>query len=926
MTDSPSAVAPNNLPQQLTSFVGRKRELSEVTDALSTTRLLTLTGSGGCGKTRLAAAAAAAALERFPGGAWWVELGPLADPDAVGPALGDALGIKPLPAQSPLEAVVAGLSATRALIVLDNCEHLVEACATTAEALLRGCPALTVMATSRAPLGVAGETDWRVPSLSLPGEDEPPQPVAAVQSDGVGLFVERAEKVLPDFAVDAENAMIVARICRELDGIPLAIELAAARVRVLGVERIAAGLGDRLDLLAGNVRSAMPRQRTLRASVDWSHDLLSEEEQFLFRRLGIFAGGFSLEAAEVVCRGAGLEQGTILDLLASLVEKSLVFVTDEDVGVRYALLETVRQYALERLGEAGEAGDLREGHVAFYFAAAERIAPHLESAGQQAWLDVLDAEAPNLAAALDHAVLTDGEQALGMCAALTVWWKLRGRFALADEGYLRALAAARADPSALRARVLWARGYLLTYAGRFEEAAANEVEALAMAQSLDEASTAARSLDVLGTMQMFGDPAGARKSLEKARALARASDDDWCFVDATQILGFALAMQGDAGAVAVFEEALEIIDRTGYAEFAAWHWTGVGVVRHMIQGRDEEALALYDRAISLADGVGEPVSAGTAHAYRGILRADRGEGGAALAELGPAMERSVAAAAGLAISPLEVAIAYARGSAGQLNEARDALLHGYLEQDSAGGPYEKALALSTLVRTELGLGLTDAGAVHASALGEIADGPLDNALFRAISHQAAALLALQRGEWSEAERLAHQSLAVAAEHDLTGSVFPALDALVAVAAGLESAKEAAHILGAAEHARQEVGRVRWAGEQEAVDALAERLQTELGTETFAASVARGEEIDTVEAIAWLNRTRGSRKRPSGGWESLTPTELQAVGFAAEGLTNPEIGERMFIARGTVKMHLSHAYTKLDVRNRSELTALVARRP
>ena len=356
--------------------------------------------------------------------------------------------------------------------------------------------------------------------------------------------------------------------------------------------------------------------------------------------------------------------------------------------MRYRLLETVRQYALQRLAAAGEADDLRERHLDFYLAVAEQIAPHLEAAGQSTWLDALDAEAANLAAALDQAADGDGERTLRLCAALTVWWKLRGRFAIADDAYLRALGAGPAELSALRARVLWGRGYLLTYAGRFEEAAASELEALEMARSLGEVSTAARALDVLGTMQMYPDPTGARKGLEQARELARASDDEWCFVDATQILGFALAMQGDAGAVCVFEEAIEIIERTGYAEFAAWHWVGVGAVRHVIQGRDEEALALYERAIALADAVGEPVSAGTAHAYRGILRAERGDGEAALADLDPAMERSAAAAAGLAISPLQVAIPYAQASAGLLEEARGSL-QDYLERGAAGGPMKR---------------------------------------------------------------------------------------------------------------------------------------------------------------------------------------------------------------------------------------------
>jgi predicted ATPase/DNA-binding CsgD family transcriptional regulator len=914
---------PNNLPEQLTSFVGREQELSDISKALSATRLLTLTGAGGCGKTRLAAQTAAAVLDRFPDGAWWVELAPLADPDAVGPALGEAIGVKPLPGQSSLDAALAHLADLRALLVLDNCEHLLDVCANATEVLLHGCRALTVLASSRAPLGVSGETDWRVPSLSLPSAHQT-ESVAIAQSDAVRLFIERAVKVRPNFAVDAANAPAIAQICHDLDGIPLAIELAAARVRVLGVERIASGLGDRFRLLTGGARSAMPRQQTLRASVDWSHELLSDDERVLFRRMAVFAGGWTLDAVEEVCACDPLERLAILDLLSSLVEKSLVIVEEQGSSVRYRLLETVRQYALDRLVQAGEVTALRDRHRDVYLALAERIAPHLESASQSAWLDLLDVEAANLAAALEHASDTDGECALRLCVSLTVWWKLRGRFALADDAYVRALGAVPPEPSAIKARVLWARGYLLTYGGRFEEAVAGELQALEMARSLQETSTAARALDVLGTIQMYPDPAGVREGLEQSRELARASGDEWCFVDATQILGFALSMQADQRAVGVFEEALEIIERTGYAEFAAWHWVGVGGVRHLIQGRDEEAFALYERAIAVADAVGEPVSAGYAHAYRSILRAERGDGEAALADLGPVMERSLASAAGLAISPLQLAIAYTQASAGLLEQARASLQEG-LEQEAAGGPFEMASSLSLLARTELALGLLDSAAEHAQAIAEIADGPLDNPTFRATASLVLACVALARGESSEAEGLAHKALGAAIEHGLPPYVFPSLDVLAAVAGALDSFEEAGRILGAAERAREELGRVRWAPEQALVEELQERLRAELGESAVAEAIAQGAAMSTEQAIGWLRRARGSRKRPAGGWESLTPTELQVVRLAAEGLTNPEIGEKMFIARGTVKMHLSHIYAKLDVRNRSELASLVTRR-
>ena len=357
-------------------------------------------------------------------------------------------------------------------------------------------------------------------------------------------------------------------------------------------------------------------------------------------------------------------------MLTSLVEKSLVVVEEQGASVRYRLLETVRQYALDRLAQAGEVADLRDRHRDVYLALAERIAPQLETAGQSAWLDALDVEAANLAAALDHAADTDGEarsapvrRADGLVEAARAL-RPRRRCLYARAGRRPAGALPGQGPRPVGPR-------LPTHLRRaLRGGRRSELEALEMARSLQEISTAARALDVLGTIQMYPDPAGVREGLEQSRELARASGDEWCFVDATQILGFALSMQADQRAVGVFEEALEIIERTSYAEFAAWHWVGVGGVRHLIQGRDEEAFALYERAIAVADAVGEPVSAGYAHAYRGILRAERGDGEAALADLGPVMERSVASAAGLAISPLQLAIAYTQASAGLLEQAR----------------------------------------------------------------------------------------------------------------------------------------------------------------------------------------------------------------------------------------------------------------
>jgi predicted ATPase len=396
-------VVPNNLPDQLTSFIGRDDELREVSHLLAVTRLLTLTGAGGCGKTRLAAQVAAETLERFPDGAWWIELASVSEPDGVGVALADSVGVRPLPGQSSLDAAVAHLAGARALIVLDNCEHLLDACASTTETLLHGCHELVVLATSRAPLHLAGEHAWRVPSLSLPQDLASEPLVALAHSDAVRLFIARALQVRPNFAVTVDNAPSIAQICHDLDGIPLAIELAAARVRVLSPDQISAGLSDRFRLLTGGSRSVMPRQQTLRASVDWSHELLRENEQTLFRRLSVFAGGWTLTAVEEVCAGGGIDRLAILDLLTSLVDKSMVSVEERNAGMRYRLLETVRQYALDRLTLSGEREAVRTSHRDAFLALAEEIAPRLHGAGQRGWLDELDVEAANLGLAIEHA-------------------------------------------------------------------------------------------------------------------------------------------------------------------------------------------------------------------------------------------------------------------------------------------------------------------------------------------------------------------------------------------------------------------------------------------------------------------------------------------------------------------------------------------
>ncbi|HEU4941077.1 MAG TPA: protein kinase, partial [Candidatus Eisenbacteria bacterium] len=356
-----AAAAPHNIPAALTSFIGRRRERAEVRRLFASSRLITILGPGGIGKTQLALHVAADMLEDEPDGVWVVELATLADPALVAPTAAHVLGVREAPGR-PLEPLLAEAIGTRTmLLVLDNCEHLAASCARLADALLRACPGLRILATSQEGLGVSGELVWRIPTLSVPElRSLPHSKEALARYEAVRLFVERAVVAQPSFSLTDANAAVVAQICRRLDGIPLAIELAAVRVKILPVNKILARLEDRFQLLTGGTRTALPRQQTLRAAVDWSYELLSAKERTLLDRLGIFAGGCTLEAAEEVCAWDGLESDEVLDLLAHLADKSLVAPTEgSDGSMRYGLLETIRAYACERADRAGSTETLK---------------------------------------------------------------------------------------------------------------------------------------------------------------------------------------------------------------------------------------------------------------------------------------------------------------------------------------------------------------------------------------------------------------------------------------------------------------------------------------------------------------------------------------------------------------------------------------
>ncbi len=471
------------MPAALATFIGREREIASVRQLLSRTRLMTLTGAGGSGKTRLALEVATRETCADPSRGAWVELAPMRDPDLVGTAILAALGARD-ESDVPAVARIAGILRDRAfLLVLDNCEHLVEACAVVADALLRGCPSLRILATSREALGVSGETAWLVPPLSLPREDD----ATAEESEAMQLFVQRAREVHSGFAITPANRRAIVQICRRLDGLPLALELAAARLRVLSPEQIAARLDGRFTLLTTGNRAAMPRHQTLRAAIDWSYDLLDDQERLLLERLSVFGGTFTLEAIEQVCSGGAIAAENVLDLVSDLVEKSLLEMIDAADTARYRLLETVREYALERLAARGEVERRRREHAAYFAAFVARAEPHLSTPHRPRYVALIESELDNVRQAL--AWTRDGAPDVHMriVGMLHWFWFATGQWPEARQWLRSALTVAGAERRTReRAAVLFSAGSIASMQARSESARAHLLEAESIAEEIGD--------------------------------------------------------------------------------------------------------------------------------------------------------------------------------------------------------------------------------------------------------------------------------------------------------------------------------------------------------------------------------------------------------------------------------------------------------
>jgi predicted ATPase/transcriptional regulator with XRE-family HTH domain/Tfp pilus assembly protein PilF len=596
---------PGNLPAQLASFIGRDRELADVRDLAKSSRLVTLTGAGGCGKTRLALQLAAGLLDGSGDGVWLVELAAVTGQDAVAPTVCRTLGIAAQPGRPALDTLADALAPQAVLIVLDNCEHLGGDCAVAAEAILRRCPRVHLVVTSREPLGISGEAIYKVAPLSLPGPGESGV-LAAESSDAVALFIERARTQGTGLPVDLQTAALVISICRRLDGLPLAIELAAARLRSLSLRGLADRLDQRFRLLTGGSRTALARQQTLEATVDWSYSLLDRTEQLLLRRLPVFADSFDLDAAEAVCGVGDITALDVTGLLGSLVDKSLVVAEPAGTSLRYRLLETIRQFAADRAAEVGDdQAAVATVHGAHYLSVAEIAAPHLTGPDQGSWLTRLDADQANFLRAAEHAA---GEpdctsQVLRFGVALWRYWLVRHR----NEEAAGLLVPALRRPEATADRAVFAEA--LIAAARvtvFTDLATS----LRLAEQADEVASRlgddrllAMSRGMLGWAYYWADePERARPLAQEAVGRARQLGDD-------VLLGLCLLLQAStAGAAAsgpLYAEAIACTERSGDVSTkrtlhnnAGWDALERGDIR--------AARADLEAAIRAAEAIGDP--------------------------------------------------------------------------------------------------------------------------------------------------------------------------------------------------------------------------------------------------------------------------------------------------------------------------------
>ena len=905
-----------NLPAEISSFVGRAGDLARCADLLRQGRLLTLTGAGGAGKTRLALRLAGTLAAGFPGGVWWVDLAPLTGPGAVTGAV--ARAVPAVPAGAGLDIMAEVLAEAGALLVLDNCEHLGAGVSELVDRLLRGTRAVRVLATSRGVLEVEGEIVWRVHPLAVP----PARARAAElrRYDAARLFLERAGQARPDVRPQAAD---VVAVCRQLDGLPLALELAAARFRAATMTQILAGLDDRFALLTRTGGAAPSRQRTLLASVQWSHDLLAAPAQVLLRRLAAFAGGWALEAAREVTGFVPLEPGQVPGLLAGLVDASVVQLEEAAGAGRYRLLETIRAYAAGRLAEAGEAAEVAGRHLEWAAGLAESLEAGTTAADPAA-LARLDAEVANLRAALDHAAgaAPASHAGLRLVAALGFFWVHRGYALAGDDRTRRAIDADPGAPAWLRARAVQAHAYTCFYGADYEAAIANARAALELAAAAPQDGsgpvdprTVGRAHQLLAAINLVVDPAVSREHLTAALPAARQPGDTWAEIEILQTFALShLAQHRPVAARPYLNQSRPLAQAADHRVQLVWELVLAGLC-DVGEGDFQSAAQLLEQATAAARQVGDTIV--ELFAWASLATAELATGDPRRTA---AIEASFAGTDAFT-GPVEHAITALSHAASAMTDpgnAARALLYlaGRPMFRATGDHIRYQLAAATLLYRAGDLRAADSTLHDALSRCEAIDSPLAGAcrVFQARLRRA-------DGNQAGAEMLAHQGLAEIDSAGLRPELPDALEILGGLAIDAGRPAEGLRLLIAAQALHQDMG--QHCHHQAAVTADRDRAVGALGSQA-ADVITQARQLTAPAAISYARRSRGQRQRPDHGWDSLTPTERQVAQLVAEGLSNPGIADRLFISRATVKTHLTHVFTKLDITNRAQLTALVTR--
>jgi len=909
----------------INAFVGRERELAAVGRLLNTARLVTILGPGGIGKTRLGLEAAIQNLDQFPEGAWFADLA-AAQTGGVPAAAAAALGLKPGKRHSE-ESLADEIDSRRMLLFLDNCEHVLDETATLANTLLTACPGLCVLATSREPLGLVGERVWTLAALTTPPQTEDSLGLLS-EYESVKVFVDTAKAVRPDFRFNHRSASAVAEICRRMEGMPLGIRLAASRLKSLSADEVLERLGDLLSFQGQAVKHIAERHHSLQAALDWGHDLLTKDEQILFRRLSVFKVGFTLEMAEQICTDKLITSHQVLGLIERLEAKSLLASDTSLTPTRFRMRETPRLHAAGKLEVAGEDAAFKTAHLKWCLKLAEQAEPELIGRDQAQWLARLEQEGENLHAALEYALTSrPGAQPLRLATRLIPFWWLSGRLQEGSRRLEAALTAApRSAPAALRAKAHWGLGLLVGHTGDLAKAEPAAERALSLYTSADNDAGRARALWLLGLLHLFRQPSVALDWSEQSAAAAEEVGDVWCLAEAFANIGRAQMMLGGPKMAEVnFKRSVGSAEQAGDNRALAAALMGVGWIA-MVRGEYETAQAKLNDALNCAGEVGRLEKAECLLFLADLARHKNDFNKArGFLDEGLTMAKS-----------LQSRVLTARSYAGlaRLSQAENDLEgaaryfdHAIMIAKESGFSYILVRALQGRSQLSLGEGNRPRAIELIKEALDVARNSSDKE-GTAHSLYPLAMFARSDGDDERATAALYEALGIYYEMGTPPGVTACLGALAGLAVVQGRPNIAARLFGLSHSLFGSPGG-RFSGFCDCSacrvnDSQVADLKEKMGPVEFELAWTQGSEMSLDEAVAYASRGRGGRaNRATSGWASLTRVEREVVALLAEGLTNAEMGHRLFVSPRTVGTHLTHIFDKLDIRSRKEIARAAA---